>query len=154
MSQPVNTNILSGHVTLASVEALTALGEACAGLLGGAGQVTGIGENATAVGMAPLAEFDCSQWEQGRLFGPRGEMRWRRYHTLARVALLFEVDKSVAVVNVQSTLSGRDIVWDDVQMVTRTQTTLFLQSNDDRYPQVRVHRYSVDGEEDLFVRYA
>ena len=154
MTQPTSVQILSGYATLDDVAALTSFCRACARLLGDEPALTGIGEDPTAVQISPFSQFEISRWDQGRLFGRRGEVRWRRYGLLLRAALLIEVDSVAAADKIRATLAELDISWQDVQAAAMTISSLFLQTNDDSYTEAQVHRYTVGGEADFFMRYA
>lgn len=86
--------MIAGHIILADHDALWALITACADLLDDEDALFALGEHATDSCLAPLTSFPRTRWQQGRVFGRTGEVHWRTYQTIVRVAVL--VDEQAA----------------------------------------------------------
>lgn len=101
--------MIAGHRILADHDALWALVAACADLLDDEETLFALGEHATDSCLAPLASFPRTTWQQGRVFGRSGEIHWRTYGTVVRVALLVDeaVAPSAATATPPATLSER-----------------------------------------------
>jgi hypothetical protein len=82
--------MIVGHTLLIDFAALWTFATDAAPLLGDAVTLIAMGEHATAVAIAPWPSFPHEDWRQGRLFGHRGELRWRMYGSQLRAVLLLD----------------------------------------------------------------
>jgi hypothetical protein len=91
--------IVVGRTILERYEDLWDLMARAQPLLGGTASLMALVEHATASRLEPWAELSREAWTQGRVFGERGELRWRAYGPLLRAVLVTEAEA-------ESTASG------------------------------------------------
>jgi hypothetical protein len=80
--------IVCGHAVSKNYAALWELAETCQSFLGQAEELMALTEDATGSRLEPWRALSRQEWTQGRLFGRRGELRWRAYGPLVRTAIV------------------------------------------------------------------
>lgn len=156
MSEAKQQWLVSSHAVIDNQEKLWALCEQCQELLGTEGLV--IAEHALGNCIKPWGlfrddGFAQEMWSRGRFFGEGGEVQWRRYGPLVRVALLVDVTDEGQVQTVTAQLSGLGLNVVVPQRLWVTSIELALQTNDDEYTAADVRSYGSEDEPNLFVRY-
>ncbi len=102
--------IVIGYRLLNDHAALWKLAADCAPLLGTAGELMGLAEDATASALEPWDKLPRRPWPQGRVFGGHGELRWRSYGPTVRVALVADAVTGVIEYPVAAIVAANDIL--------------------------------------------
>ncbi|MBX3002048.1 MAG: hypothetical protein KF893_26220 [Caldilineaceae bacterium] len=144
--------LVSAYGVVESYEHLWRLCDGCKDLLGN--EWMAIAEDATRVAIEPWSSLRREAWTRGRLFGSAGEIQWRSYRELVRVALLVDAPDREKGEEVSSRLVGLGLKLDGPVALLVEAGEVALQTNNDEYTAAAVRTYGTEDQPGLFVRYA
>lgn len=151
MSNAKQQWLVTGHGVVESHAQLWQLCEQCKELLGSGG--TAIAEDATRVAIEPWPSLPRQPWTRGRLFGSTGELQWRSYRGLVRVALLVDVADGVQGQEVASRLRDEwDLTPGELAELRVESGNVALQTTNN-LTSAETRTYGTEDEPGLFVRY-
>lgn len=143
--------LITGHHLCKDYTELWAFCEFCIDLLGGDPMI--IAEHATAANIEPWPSAEKQAWTRGRLFGVQGEVQWRSYGTVLRVAVLVEAVDDTAAQTITQKLNHLGVeTIDDTHYQVNPQT-MALETNEDEYTRAQIRSYGDEQSPHLFVRY-